>query len=73
MLYTTFLIVLVKLKLPTLDKELFYIFDPKLVPKVEKIDEINSTLFNILHITHNQMCVHSTAAPFIQMTPKYLS
>lgn len=72
-LYTTFFIALVKLNLPTLDKESFYIFDPKLVPQVEKIDKINSTLFNILHITHNHMCNHSTAAPFIQMTPKCIS
>lgn len=48
MLYTTLLIVLVKLTLPALDKELFYLFGPKLVPKVENTDEINSTLFNIL-------------------------
>lgn len=48
MFYSTILIVLVKLKLPALDKELFYLFDPKLVPKVENTDEINGTLFNIL-------------------------
>lgn len=38
--YNTIFIVLIKLELPTVDKELFYIVNPKLVPKVEKTDEV---------------------------------
>lgn len=37
--YTT-IFILIKLKLPTVDKELFYTVNPRLVPKVEKTDEV---------------------------------